>query len=304
MLSCYDDGLSGGSVARFDQSSDNQADNSRARGFTLVELLVVIGIIAVLVGILLPVMGRAREMARRTQCSSNLNQLVQATIILAHNHKQCFLLCHRDLLEKDAEAFSFDGLANVNSRDHIAWVPEHLYERYKRETRIDLRKVACPNRMGATDSDSWVRMQDTTLPVTPRLKELRTGYYLLAGRNQPMFPLRISTGEPAPGHRIKSLMKLREPAKYLTASDCIEQGTASGFTDGTTSAKSTSAPHGVHGLVASTDNTKTPAQIASQGGNFAFGDGHVSWLRQDELVDYNATMASGSIILGYLPLIR
>ncbi len=44
-------------------------------GFTLIELLVVVAIIAVLVSILLPAMGKAREMARETQCKAHLKQI-------------------------------------------------------------------------------------------------------------------------------------------------------------------------------------------------------------------------------------
>lgn len=63
------------------------SSSRKLHAFTLVELLVVIGIIALLISILLPVLGRAREAANATACLSNVRQLGQAALLFANERK-------------------------------------------------------------------------------------------------------------------------------------------------------------------------------------------------------------------------
>ena len=103
------------------------------RAFTLVELLVVIGIIAVLIAILLPSLAKAREQAKRAACLSNLRQVHQAFMLYALDNRDQVPLGYRK--GKQFNSMLYSGTAKTYA------IFGHLF---LRRLMADGRAFYCP----------------------------------------------------------------------------------------------------------------------------------------------------------------
>lgn len=276
----------------------NPACERHRPGFTLIELLVVIAIIAILAGMLLPALAKAKNSANKALCTSNLKQWGVAINVYAGDHDNKFP----------------PGTDGAGQGQHLSWIGPsvlRLYQSYllPATTAASSTKnspLYCP-------TGDYHRAVDR-LVVQPNVganygnpnvahQEL-SGYFYLVGRaipeaghttygngNVPNWLNRTRLDSPDRDGPVVGDM-LQVP---VTAAPAPTTGTGKPFTLTATPWKTTvngvGSMAGKSEVVSSTSHRGTTG--AMQGGNFLFEDGHVTWYNENK-VD------AGSYISGWL----
>jgi len=138
----------------------SQRTQKRA-GFTLVELLVVIGIIAVLISILLPTLSSARNSAKNVQCLSNLRQIGTSCVMYMQFNKGVL------------PPFRFESTADGG------WTPGGFWANFLNEQKylrgnagLSSNVFLCPNSLDELETNFW---------ISPPSRTANCGYFLYQG---------------------------------------------------------------------------------------------------------------------------
>jgi len=222
-------------------------------GFTFIELLVVVAIIAILASLLLPALARAKEQARRAECKNNLHQFIIGQLILAGDNEEKFF---------DARRSGGGYHATYLSYDHHDALLKILGEEISPCPNLRVPGVAPfpPYNMERTPWDDGIGMV--------------IGYYNLAG-----VPPEIQAGLGGTrklGPKWISPQRTTDLGDLIVAADVNEDMTATWWTT------ASNAVHTKNGrVVVSTIEKKsrdiTPTGLGGEGGHGGYIDGSVRW---------------------------
>jgi len=134
------------------------------RGFTLVELLVVIGIIAVMISLLLPALNRAREQANSIKCMSNIRQISQALVMYTSDNKG-YIIPSFNLPPVSGAATNYTSIGAAQAMD--GWPSILLRDGYLRGPTLDQSVNTvfyCPDTYDLYGMENGQTLLDPGLP--------------------------------------------------------------------------------------------------------------------------------------------
>lgn len=260
------------------------------RGFTLIELLVVVAIIAILLAVVIPALGKAKEMVKKSVCKNNVRQQCLGTILYSEQNN----------------GWVPNSTAGYWFWDMSFWSTNEI----SRESGVDYKSFFCPvNRIKKSDDARywqywWVteypRPGDNLhAPMQHRdesvltLPQQRSFYRVLpyvymfekySASGKPQMPVKLETGEN--GIWITKISSLKNASATLMIMDAvISQNNDTNFSDITAG-----GADDFFGIRDSTNHlTKrqmiggTAGQFMPEGANVGFADGHVEARKFDQM---------------------
>lgn len=255
------------------------------RAFTLVELMVVVGIIAVLMGILLPAMSRARRSAWQVRCAANIRQIGQFYAMYAcNNHGRYPMQVNHDGYAWGNWPFGDFGGTSDRAGGTIGAGPGTLVMTgYIKDPRV----LFCPNIDQQTENTffNWSRQRSSWVNAAGRpnaagLTNAYAGYAFWAGLGRPdLTPAQSGFGVWAdPDYAKRFAYRATSPATSVICSDILGDSTHPVF-----ALKSNHLDGQPHKVWHPQPGVQRNIIVQGNGGNVLYNDGHAVWRRAEEM---------------------